>query len=175
MSKNKFEEISKEIYRSIVTFAEVSSKDKPMGRYQGLPVFVNYGEQPAHGGTYECFLNHSSFGNFYQAILIEEILPKGNFETTTPNRGNNHGFKPLNVCNGVLIVPELGTTNLKVISTDNKNRIILSPARYGELRSENDVVDVTSIIRVFGNRTPCVHQSPDYDIIFEFGGANHVF
>ncbi len=65
MSK-KYEAISKEVYESLVTFAEISDRANPMGRFRCRPVFVPQTiKQPRQDGTYVCRMNHSCFGDFY--------------------------------------------------------------------------------------------------------------
>ncbi len=173
MVKNKYEEISKQTYRTLVTFAEVSTKDKPMGRFEGLPVFVNGEEQPAQGSTYECNLNHSVFGNFYQAALVRRIQLTENPEPETPKSDDSHILKMLTIHNGVLFDSDLGTTNLRIVAKTDNNGVILNPSKFGELRCQNGFVDVTSILRVFGNRNPRVYRRDDCNIVFEFGGAKN--
>jgi hypothetical protein len=66
MSQQKFKDISWIKYDALVTFAEMSDRDKPMGRFNCDPVYVpETQEQPKQGGTYLCSLHHSCFGRFY--------------------------------------------------------------------------------------------------------------
>ncbi len=66
MSKPKFTDISGFEYNTLVTFAEISEKNNPMGRFDCIPVYVSpTKEQPKQGATYLCTIHHSCFGRFY--------------------------------------------------------------------------------------------------------------
>ncbi len=66
MSKPKFVDISVIEFNTLVTFAEISEKNKPQGRFNCDPVYVpQTKEQPEQGSTYLCTVHHSCFGRFY--------------------------------------------------------------------------------------------------------------
>ena len=59
---------------AIVVFNELSKRNDPMGRYQGLAVFAERdGPVPEHGKSYYCYLKRDSKGNVYWASIQMEI------------------------------------------------------------------------------------------------------